>query len=521
VSDNPKDPFIDIEAERAVISALLADPERIPEYGELSPELFAIRGHQLFGGAILAVHAAGQEVNQLSVCEWLRDKRSHGGQGNQLAEAGGASALMKCDNAAALNPKGVAEQLVRLRDLALRRQARTKHHRAREALFDFSRPAEEVILESAGELATLGHAQVTGFKTAREFLLRELDKIDATQRGTEAARYILTGIRLWDECVGGLPRGELTIIAAQPGVGKSSLGATMALSIAEGDADRIAEEVAYFSLEDQGGWAGRRWLAERAEVSIGELLRKGLDPARLDKVWSAGADLGREGGPLDRIFINDERGLTAPRVAAAARQIIAQRGLRVVFVDHLLEMLDFGDVRSRDERIGEILRTLRDLAVQCNVAVVLFTHLKDPDDARVDARFIKPKLQDFAGGRFVDRMARVAVGLWFPPTPAEPKPGKEPVALKVPAKATDEQRQKLAEQHESSLRKWHMEYEKKKREWEEKCALCKESLVATVLKATEGESGHDFTMRRIRSAGLVSRTEGGRHANNLGFTPAK
>jgi replicative DNA helicase len=374
------------------------------------------------------------------------------------------------------------------------------------------------MLQVSGELAKIGHASVTGFRTAEEFLLRELEKIDATQAGTTEAQYVLTGIKLWDELLGGVPRGFLTIIAAQPGVGKSSMLATMARSLAEGDEDeRLPEEVAVFSLEDEGGWMPRRYLAEEAELSIRQLVKRGLEKDMLGKVHNAGARIAHV---LRRIHIHDVRRMNVHRVAAAARQIIAQRGVRVIIVDHLLEMLDFTDQRSRDERIGEILSVLRDLAVECGVAVVLAAHLKDPDDSRVDARYIRPKLQDFAGGRFVDRMARVAVGLWFAPKPPEPKEGKPPAEPKRGVRMKEEEWAALLEKHEAAKKKAGFELERKRREWEEKCALASESLVCTILKANEGDSGFDFTLRRVKHAGLISRTEGGRNPGELGYTPA-
>lgn len=498
--------YADDSAEAAVLGVMICNPACIPDLGEIAPVHFANPKHAVIAAAILELDRAGMAINHLSVSQALKDS-------GQLVAAGGPAYLMRLDETAVPldSTESVVEQVDRLRDLALRRAARAFHLAQADALADFTKPAEELILASSGHLAGLGSSAVGGVKTAAALMETELESVWAAQDGKEdAVMYIPSGVRIYDELVGGYPRRFLTILAAQPGVGKSSFVATSALAIAE-----RGETCAVFSLEDAGGWMPRRYLAQSATVAIRQLMTRGLTDTQQEKVQTSAKDLQPI---LQRIFIDDRRGLTVHRVVASARQMIARHGVRVIFIDHLLEMLDFGDPRSRDERIGEILRHLRDLAASADVAVVLCAHLKDPDDSRVDSRFIRPKLQDFAGGRFVDRMARVAVGFWFPPAPQEPKPPKLPPEPKPPAKADAEERERILQRWELEKTKLNREYEKKREQWRERCALAEDTLVATVVKASEGGSGFDFTMRRVRHAAMVSRTEGGKHDGETGFT---
>ena len=87
-------------------------------------------------------------------------------------------------------------------------------------------------------------------------------------------------------------------------------------------------------------------------------------------------------------------------------------------------------------------------------------------------------------------------------------------------KASPEERAELDEKHADAMRAWTQGHERRLREWEEKCRRAEEALVITVLKATEGESGFDFWLQRVKHAALVSKTGGGRHPNTTGFTSA-
>lgn len=502
--------LVDLEAERAVLGTLLADPELLTDVSELRVEDFGDSRNGIIFEAMSVLGRAGRVVNHLSVAEWLHDA-------GKLSEAGGPDHLLGLEGAGLIQLQGLREQVDRLRDFGTRRHGMATLQRVAEELRNLRRPADEVVLEGCGQLATLSSRGPARLKTATEIMHAELDRIEAIQKGEQQnVSLIPTGIKQWDELLGGLPRGFVTVEGGQAGVGKSAVMASMALSIAEGGPGRPPEEVGFFSLEDRGNWMVRRYLAERGEVAIRQLLRPGLEQEKMERVFSGASGLS---SATDRIWIDDRRGLTAHRVGAEMRRLHAQRGVRVFFIDHLLEMLDKRNVQQRDLAIGEILDVLRDAAIELDAAVVLGCHLRDPENPAVDARYLRPKLQDFAGSQFINRMARVAVGFWQAAPPQEPKPPKEIPEPRRLVRMKDDEWRATLEKHESVKAKAQKEYEKSRGAWEDKCKLYRDSLVVTVLKVTEGTSGFDFTLRRVTHAGLVSRDEGAHRPEVTGYSP--
>ena len=173
-----------------------------------------------------------------------------------------------------------------------------------------------------------------------------------------------------------------------------------------------------------------------------------------------------------------------------------------MLVDHLLEMVDFEDERKQDERVGEILRVLRDLAHECQVAVVLASHLRRPKEDGVEAKYIRPTMQSFAGSAYVERMARVAGGLWHAKPPPEPRVPKLPQP-KVPKKASLQEAEAIHAAWQEAKRAAEAAYNKERSQWIAAAEAASTSIVCTAMKVTEGDSGFDFMMKRIMHAGLV------------------
>jgi len=525
---DPENPLVDLDAEREVLAFFLnagaigdtSAQALLAEHPELQPAIFSSPRNALVMEAITATSQPGQDgANTITVSQYLKDKR-------KLHEAGGPAYIMSLDSQALFTATGLGRQIQRLRQMAMRRRGIASCQMLADALKNPSQSPEDVLIQMAGELAVLAAGGAAPTRTLADFARDEYEAIEDIQDGKspENARYILSGIRVWDELLQGVQRKKVTMVGAHPGVGKSGLLNTMALSIAEGDPimGRPPIPVACFSLEDEGTSIPRRYFADGSVAAIRQLMKRGgLSTDQRTKLSNTAARIHNIG---QRVFIDDRTGLTVQKVAARAKQWIIQHGVGVIFVDHLLEMVDFKDERARDERVGEILRVLRDLAKEMDVAVVLAAHLKDPQNAQVDAIHLRPRAQDFAGGRYVDRMCRLAVGLWLPPAPSlsDFMKGYEQVKEpKLPDSLSPNEKAERLEKWQEKKRAADADYQKRHRAWQEACDRAGECMVVTVLKANEGDRGFDFLLKRIRHAGLVSRVDGEHDASVLGYTRAK
>lgn len=225
-------------------------------------------------------------------------------------------------------------------------------------------------------------------------ILGEMD--DAHQR--KSTRVVPTGIAALDDVIGG-HQPTLTVIGALPSVGKSSLAAGFCRLLAMRGLD-----VGMISLEDERGWLTRRLLSFESDVPLFVVANRPPTVRQLENAQVAAGGIAKY---LRKIHIDDRSGMTTDEVVASARSMIA-RGVKAIFIDHLGEIrLKRSDRHDLD--ISETLSDLRSLAKVHQIPVVVFCHLRRREGLSLDS---EPKMSDFAFSAGVERMSRVALGLW-------------------------------------------------------------------------------------------------------------
>jgi replicative DNA helicase len=492
-----------VEAERAVLGAGLADNKLLTPIGDLLREDdFYDPRHRLIFAGMMRLDRAYRAVDHLTLSEDLK-------AAGHLARCGGPAYLMSLDQGVPFvhNAMEYAEVV---RSFSRRRSAETALLRGLAEVRDLQVPTEKASQRAAAALAATT-APAKGFTNGRVVVGEVLEKSDAAQKGKKSTRLIPTGLAPLDEVITGVPLEEVTIICANPAVGKTTVAAAMAKAMAE---NAVAEEerllaagqqpglfaCSYHSLEDSREAIFRRFLAEAAQLPIRALFEPGL---------TAGQQEAREAGAerifkwADHLWMDDERAQDAQSLARKIRYAVATYGVKVAFVDHLLELVSFEDERRQDERVGEILRVLRDVATECHIAVVLLVHMRRPKDESVDYRYQKPLMQLVAGSEHVNRIARMVIGLWFPRPPPEPKPRKVPEPKK--ARNLAEADAALA-QWQAEKQRAEAEYQQALSKWRGDAETAKSLLIASTLKVTEGGQFVDVHLRRILHAALVERT---------------
>lgn len=472
----------DHEAERLVLTLALERPERAEESG-LTPADFDDTRNATLWGVLLALVSARLPVTEETVFQRLRDAKATERAGGEDYVIGLLSAV------GALS--GFAEQVGRVRDRATRRKALAALQAASEGLRDLGRPAFEVAGAASDKLAQLGADGADEPQHLGAVTVRVLADMRAAARG-ESSTYIKTGIRSWDDRLGGLTCGQSVWIGAQPRVGKSGVALTMALELARGcerpEEYRPKVPTLMFSLEDPADWVPRRALALYTRTSIRAIRTGELSEYQDGRVREEAARF--KGLPL---WIHDAEGVTARKAVAIARRMVRKHGVRVVIVDHLLELVSEAESSrlARDERIGEVVGALRDLAKNTRtpegqpISVVVLAHFRRPERFDADPKYKEPHLSDFAGSAFVERRARVAVGLYRPRPPEQP--GEDSSQLE-----RDEWQTKV--------------------DWSNKTVFCK------VLKQTEGQEGCDFAMQLYEPSGAVDPRLGGPLNGTGGFS---
>lgn len=225
---------------------------------------------------------------------------------------------------------------------------------------------------------------------------------DAYVSGTRET-YLRTGIDALDEEVGGLVN-NLNVIGGMPSIGKTALAHTIILNcLARG------VKVGLFGLEDGTRPLAERFLALRLGIPLGAVAASRLNEFQQERLAQESETLHRM---LGNLLAYRRAGITPDELAARCKRWVLHHGCQLLVVDHGGEV-QHGSASARDRHdlaVAETYRQLRDLAVNHRVPVLVLSHLtrKTEDSGR-------PTMQSFAESAYIERMARLALGLWEVP----------------------------------------------------------------------------------------------------------
>ena len=353
----------DIEAEEAVIAALLVDPEAI---FRVAPILQAVDFFREKNGwvyeACMELWSRDQAINQITVAHELARKE-------RLEDAGGQAYLAEVIRRlpTSLGAEFYAE--IVKRDSTYRGLI----HAATGILqMAYEAPAEieDVFAKSEDLIQRLRTGEsFRDFVHIRQLLQAYLDEdIEAIERRELAA--IRTGYSDLDVLLGGLKRSDLAIIGARPSVGKSSF----ALGIARNAAVMQRANVAFFSLEMSGEQLAIRLLSAESGVDSARLrLGQHTEPEE-QRIIRASGELSEA-----NIWFDDSPVLSVAELKAKARRLAGERGLDLILIDYLQLMQgEPGSRAARENRVQEISyisRTLKGLARELDVPIIALAQL--------------------------------------------------------------------------------------------------------------------------------------------------
>ena len=382
----------DLDAEAAVLSAVMLDPSALDKVIELKPDHFYSEAHRRIYEACLELRASGQPVDVVQVGSWLKDRQ-------RLAQVGGMPYLGQILDAAPVvsNVSAYARTIhekFRIRQLILACQRVTAN-----GYGDYGDP--QAFIDSA-EQAVYNIAR-TSSKVSTERLLDVMKKAfqklnDAVARG-DRITGVPTGFDRFDKMTAGLHEGDLTIVAARPGMGKTSLVLNMAANVAAPKGRELANDpnqrwedqgvgVAVFSLEMPREQLANRMVCSEARVDVSKMRTGYLSPQDWSKLTQAASFLGS-----CPIWIDDSPGLSIIELRAKVRRLQAEYDLRdetgkktrrlgLVIVDYLQLMRGRDGAQSREQEISEISRGLKGLAKELEVPVIALSQLNRAVETR-------------------------------------------------------------------------------------------------------------------------------------------
>lgn len=390
--------LVDVDAERAVLAVLLgqapsgaAAVREAIDVARLEVVDFGAEPHGYTFAAISDLARSGQVPDFVTVADALK-------RAGRLAEVGGARGLMALGSLLVVSAS-LTQYAATVREMALRRRLVREAQALMEEAQDASLDVGQLLGQAPTRFATL-QQRTEDWKTLAEAMRSVGQKIHEANTVGGKQPVLKTGIRSLDKVLGGLPY-NLTIVAAQPGVGKGALAAAWMQAWA-----RMGVISALCSLEDRKEWLAWRYLADASGVDSFVLRTRKLNAVR----WEAVGDgFARVAEWQDRVLLNDRERLTPGQVLSACREAVRVYGAQVVLVDNLTSMRwKVQRESTKTEAIGEFLLDLRALAIELDVPAVAFAHVKRREGLTQEKM---PHYTDIADTSSPEKVARVILGL--------------------------------------------------------------------------------------------------------------
>src|SRR4029077_18469369 len=239
-----------------------------------------------------------------------------------------------------------------------------------------------------------------GFVSLRELAHSSLDTIEKLHARKELVTGVPTGFTDLDEMTSGLQPSDLIIVAARPSMGKTSL----VLNMAQHVGTKTDMTVGLFSLEMSKEQLFLRMLTAEARIDAHRLRGGFLGERDWGRLAQAIGTLSEA-----KIFIDDTASIGVLEMRAKCRRLASEHGLHLVIIDYVQLMQGRGRFENRTLEIGSISRSLKGLAKELRVPIVLLSQLSRAPESRSDHR---PQLSDLRESGALEQDADVVAFIY-------------------------------------------------------------------------------------------------------------
>jgi len=363
-----------LEAERALLGAILRDPELLVEIAEIAgPADFYRQDHGKLMRLMLDMHRVGMPVDNVSVPE-----RIHVLHGDNDDEFGGIEYVTQLEDhcPSTVNFRYYAEVVAKLA------RNRAVMDAAQKAFSDASQRADtedllDHLARTVDDLRTRSMREIrTGEEVVGDLCVELLSPISAS---------IPSGFQALDDMLGGLAPGRVTVIAGRPAMGKSALAGCIAF---EWGAN--ARRVHIQSLEMQA----KEWYL-RAGCSVSKTPMSATQKRPMDNDTFDRLQGGLGWAERQPLIIDDQAGRTVEQIKASAKRTASRLGgLDLIVLDYA-QLVQANDPRqNRREAVGDLSRAIKELAKSMGCHVILLAQVNRQCEQRADKRPLMADLKE-------------------------------------------------------------------------------------------------------------------------------
>ena len=380
-----------LEAEQSVLGSILIDPEILGDVATLlKGEDFYLEEHREIYSAMQKLFLQNRDIDPVVLSDMLVKENVYDAERSKsyirtLADVVPSSANVH-DYAAIVKDKALLRSLISIcSDVS-------------EQAYTAQDDASRIIDSASGQLFALSQLkEQSDFSHIRDIIvetyahLRDLAENNADTKGLD------TGFSGLDNVLVGMGKGDLILIGARPGMGKTSF----ALNIVSNVAKKTGKQVCVFSLEMSKQQLVERMLSSEAMIESGKLRSGALGKDDWNKLaraseFLAGCD----------IYIDDTSGITITGMKAKLRKM---RNLGLVVVDYLQLMQSDRRIDNRVLEVGDISRNMKLMAKDLGVPVICCAQLSRGPESRTSK---KPMLSDLRDSGAIEQDADIVLFLY-------------------------------------------------------------------------------------------------------------
>ena len=383
-----------VMAEQSVLGAILIESTMLDEVLDYikTPDYFYVSVHKLIYREMLLMMNSGVPVDPVTIIDRL--------QGNpEFENSGGKSYIINiADSCPAYSNAGQYARIV-----ADKYKLRRLITASRAIIDDATEAADDtsIILDAAEQrlFDIRSEDETKGLERVSSVILQTFDRLDDLNMEKDSnSRAIPTGIGDLDRMITGLNRSDLIILAARPGMGKTSF----ALNIARNVACKSRKTVAFFSLEMSREQLASRLLSTEALVS-GTKLRTGkLDNDDWARLIPASDVLKNA-----ELYLDDTSTITITEMKARLRRL---KQVDLVVIDYLQLMASGRRIDNRVQEISAITRNLKIMAKELNVPNITLSQLSRASEQRTGDH--RPQLSDLRDSGSIEQDADIVLFLF-------------------------------------------------------------------------------------------------------------
>ena len=382
-----------IEAELSVLGAMMLKKEVVTQAIEmLHAHEFYRQAHRAVFEAMEGLVRDGEPVDIVTVTESLK-------KSGRLDQVGGISFLANLTNSVP-STANLAHYAKIVKEKALLRALIDASTEIAGAAYEASEDVARQLDDAEQKILAIAGGRITGsFTPIKEVVFDAVDRVSVLARSKGGITGLSTGLATLDSVTRGLQKSDLIVVAARPAMGKTAFVLNLATHVA-----LQGKTVAFFSLEMPREQLMHRIFCAEGQIDATRLARGELD----DDEWSRLVKVADRMLKAE-LYFDDTSSTTVMDIRTRARRLKSEHGLDLIAIDYLQLIQAPGRAENRTLAVAEMTRSLKVLARELEVPIIVLSQLSRATEGRSDKR---PMLSDLRESGSIEQDADIVMFLY-------------------------------------------------------------------------------------------------------------